>query len=90
MHADVCRPGKGRKRRYVFPAAFVLHSLRHTALTRLGEAGADAFTIMMQGGNSSVTISQRYVHPTPETVELVYDRLAALNSRVLEASSGQS
>jgi hypothetical protein len=45
---------------------------------------------MMQAGNSSVTISQRYVHPTPETVELVYDRLAALNSRVLEASSGQS
>jgi hypothetical protein len=25
---------------------FVIHCLRHTFLTRLGEAGADAFTIM--------------------------------------------
>jgi integrase len=28
------------------PTDFVLHSLRHTMLRRLGEAGADAFTIM--------------------------------------------
>lgn len=28
------------------PADFLLHSLRHTFLTRMGEAGADAFTIM--------------------------------------------
>jgi integrase len=29
-----------------FAADFVHHSLRHTFGTRLGEAGADAFTIM--------------------------------------------
>jgi integrase len=38
---------------------FVLHSLRHTYGTRLGEAGADAFTIMRLMGHSSVTVSQR-------------------------------
>jgi integrase len=60
-------------------ADFVLHSLRHTMLTRLGESGADAFTIMRIAGHSSVTVSQRYVHPTPEGLERAFDRLEALN-----------
>jgi hypothetical protein len=64
----------------------VLHSLRHTALTRLGETGADAFTIVKLAGCSSVTVSQRYMHPG-ETVQLGFDRVEALNSRALEASS---
>jgi hypothetical protein len=51
------------------PKEFVLHSLRHTFGTRLGEAGADAFTIMRILGHSTITVSQRYVHPTPETME---------------------
>jgi integrase len=58
---------------------FVLHSLRHTYGTRLGEAGADAFTIMRLMGHSSVTVSQRYVHPTPEGMERAVERLEALN-----------
>ena len=59
---------------------FVVHSLRHSMLTRLGEAGADAFTIMKIAGHSSVTVSQRYVHPTPEGVERVFERLQDLNA----------
>jgi site-specific recombinase XerD len=35
---------------------FIMHSLRHTMLTPLGEAGADAFTIMKIAGQSSVTV----------------------------------
>jgi hypothetical protein len=50
MHARVCRPGKGKASRYVFPAPFMLHSMRHTCLTRIGEAGADAFTMMKLEG----------------------------------------
>jgi integrase len=61
------------------PEEFVLHSLRHTFGTRLGEAGADAFTIMRLMGHSTVTVSQRYVHPSPESVELAYARLTNLN-----------
>lgn len=53
--------------------------LRHAALTHLGEGGADAFTIMRSAGHSSVTVSQRYVHPTGETVQLAFDQLEALN-----------
>jgi hypothetical protein len=36
-----------------FPAEFVLYSLRHTMLTRLGEAGADVFSIMRIAGHSA-------------------------------------
>ena len=62
-----------------FPKDFVLHSLRHSFGTRLGEAGADAFTIMRLMGHSTVTVSQRYVHPSPEAVELAFGRLMELN-----------
>jgi integrase len=59
--------------------------MRHTCLTRLGEAGTDAFTIMKLAGHSSVTVSQRYVHPTPEAAVRAFDRLEALNRLALEA-----
>ena len=61
------------------PEEFVLHSLRHTFGTRLGEAGTGAVTIMKLMGHSTITISQRYVHPSPEAVELAFERLTALN-----------
>jgi integrase len=61
------------------PQDFVLHSLRHTFGTRLGEAGADAFTIMKLMGHSTVAVSQRYVHPSPESMENAVSRLEALN-----------
>ena len=51
------------------PSDFVLHSLRHSFGTRLGESGADAFTIMRLMGHSTVTVSQRYVHPSPEALD---------------------
>ena len=63
----------------------MLHSLRHTYGTRLGEGGADAFSIMRLMGHSSVTISQRYVHPTPEALERAVERLEALNQMAIAA-----
>jgi integrase len=62
------------------PKDFVLHSLRHTMLTRLGEAGADAFTIQRIAGHSSITVSQRYVHPSEESTGRALERLDALNA----------
>lgn len=63
------------------PETFVLHSLRHTFATRLGEAGADAFTIMRIMGHSTITVSQRYVHPTPATMERAFDDLEAMAAK---------
>jgi len=59
---------------------FVLYSLRHTMLTRLGEAGADAFSIQKIAGHSSIVVSQRYVHPTPERLENAFAALEAYNA----------
>ena len=67
------------------PAEFVPHSFRHTYGTRLGESGADAFTIMKLMGHSSVTVSQRYVHPSPEFVEVAVGRFESLNERQRES-----
>ena len=75
------------------PEGFVIYSLRHTYGTRLGEAGADTFTIMRLMGHSSITVSQRYVHPTPEAMERAVERLEAMNteaSKKLTASSDGS
>lgn len=57
----------------------VLHSTRHTFCTRLGKAGADAFTIQKLAGHSSITISQRYVHADREIKESAIKSLHALN-----------
>jgi integrase len=73
-----------------FSTEFVLHSLRHTYLTRLGLAGADAFTIMKLAGHSSVTVSQRYVHPTPRAMQDAVARLDNMNARSLESKSMRS
>jgi integrase len=89
QHRKICEPMIEGKKAVLFPREFVLHGLRHTFLTRLGEAGADAFTIMKLAGHSSVTVSQRYVHPTPESCELAFERLEALNGRGREQLEGK-
>lgn len=75
LHRNAVAPKVEGERRPLFPADFVLHSLRHTMLTRLGESGVDAFTIMRIAGHSSIVVSQRYIHPTPEAVERAFERL---------------
>jgi integrase len=75
LHQSACAPKIDGKRKRIFPKDFVLHSLRHTMLTRLGESGVDAFTIMRIAGHSSIVVSQRYIHPTPEAVERAFERL---------------
>jgi integrase len=54
---------------------FVLYSLRHTFLTRLGQSGCDAWTLARIAGHSSVAMSGRYVHPNEDTVLNALDRL---------------
>jgi integrase len=71
------------------PADAVIHSFRHTFGTRLGEAGADAFTIMKAMGHSTVVVSQKYVHPTPEAMERAFERLDAANQKALASLPGE-
>ena len=54
---------------------FVLYSLRHTFLTRLGESGCDAWTLARIAGHSNVSMSSRYVHPSEDAVLTAMARL---------------
>jgi integrase len=47
---------------------FVLYSLRHTFLTRLGESGCNVWTLARIAGHSSIQMSARYVHPSEDAV----------------------
>jgi hypothetical protein len=58
---------------------FVLYSLRHTFLTRLGESGCDAWTLARIAGHSSIAISARYVQPSENAVLTAMDRLGGHN-----------
>lgn len=55
---------------------FPPYVLRHTALTRLGESGCDAFTLARIAGHSSITMTMRYVHPQAEAIQRAFDNLA--------------
>lgn len=57
------------------PTDCVLHSFRHTYLTRLGRSGASPFEIKRLAGHSSVAISERYVHSDQETLASAVERL---------------
>lgn len=54
---------------------FVLYSLRHSFLTRLGQSGCDAWTLARIAGHASITISARYVHPSEDAVLNAMSRL---------------
>lgn len=55
---------------------FVLYSLRHTFLTRLGESGCDAWTLARIAGHSSIAMSTRYVHPSEDAVFTALEKLS--------------
>jgi integrase len=72
QHAKALRLSKVRP--------FVLYTLRHTFLTRLGESGCDAWTLARIAGHSSIAISSRYVHPSEDAVLSAMSRLGGHNS----------
>jgi integrase len=41
-----------------------VHTLRHTALSRMIDAGFDDYTVMAISGHSSTRMRERYTHPT--------------------------
>jgi integrase len=52
-----------------------LHDLRHTAASKMIEAGADLVTVSKILGHSSIQMTMRYAHPTPENMRRAVDRL---------------
>jgi integrase len=59
---------------------FVLHSVRHSFLTRLGESGCDTWTLARIAGHSSIKVSSRYVHPSSDAMQAAMSRLGGEES----------
>jgi len=59
---------------------FRLYDFRHTYGTRMAMAGVDLMTLRELMGHSSITITQRYCHPTPEHKVSAMERLEAYNA----------
>lgn len=51
------------------------HALRHTAATRMVEAGVDLVTVSKILGHSSIQMTMRYAHPTPENMKRAVEKL---------------
>jgi len=57
------------RRKIGLPDSCTLHGTRHSYLTRLGAAGADAFTISKIAGHATIQQSSQYVHPSEARLE---------------------
>jgi len=51
------------------------HDLRHTFATRLVLAGVDLATVSKLLGHSSIQMTMRYAHPTPEALKNAVNKL---------------
>jgi len=55
-----------------------LHDLRHTAASKMIEVGADLVTVSKILGHSSIQMTMRYAHPTPENMRLAVSKLGEI------------
>ena len=55
-----------------------LHDLRHTAASKMIEAGADLVTVSKILGHASIQMTMRYAHPTPENMRLAVNKLGEI------------
>lgn len=54
------------------------HDLRHTAASKMVEAGVDLVTVSKILGHASIQMTMRYAHPTPENMRLAVEKLAGI------------
>ena len=73
--ASACREAKIEEFRF--------HDFRHTAITRMIQAGLAPMEIMKISGHSQMTTFARYVNPDTSAVQRIADRLSAYNSEVM-------
>jgi integrase len=66
--------------------AFRLYDFRHTFGSRSAMAGVDLATLKELMGHSTISMTMRYVHPTPEHKRAAVDKLERFNTeQVFEA-----
>ena len=57
------------------PSVVIPHAMRHTAITRLAETGADIKTVQEFSGHESLEMVLRYAHAQDQAVDRALDRL---------------
>lgn len=55
-----------------------LHTLRHTAATRMIEGGIDLVSVSKILGHASIQMTMRYAHPSPASLKLAVEKLGAI------------
>jgi excisionase family DNA binding protein len=65
-----------------------IHDLRHTAASKMVEAGVDLVTVSKILGHSSIQMTMRYAHPTPENMRRAVEVLARICPRRVPAEKG--
>jgi site-specific recombinase XerD len=66
------------------------HDLRHTFATRLVLAGVDLATVSKLFGHSSIHMTMRYSHPTPEALKKAVEALSSSKSEKSVSNSVSS
>ena len=57
------------------PNQVVRHTLRHTAITHLVQAGVDLPTVKRISGHKTLAMVERYAHANDEHIQAAMDRL---------------
>ncbi|HEX8073219.1 MAG TPA: site-specific integrase [Pyrinomonadaceae bacterium] len=65
------------------------HDLRHTAATRMAEAGVSAFDIRDVLGHANIAMTQRYAHATPEGKRRAVEALAGKDGHKMVTIAGR-
>lgn len=63
-----------------------IHDLRHTAATKMIERGIDLVTVSKILGHSTIQMTMRYAHPTPENMQRAVDKLSEIFEDELQKS----
>lgn len=69
---------------------FRLYDFRHTYGSRMAMAGVDLMTLRELMGHSSITITQRYCHPTSEHKLAAVAKLAEYNAVATKKPQSQT
>jgi site-specific recombinase XerD len=57
------------------PEEIVFHSLRHTAITHLVQAGVDLVTVKRISGHKTLQMVERYAHQNGQHIQAAMDKL---------------
>jgi integrase len=70
--ADAAKGQHARALKASAVRSFEPYVLRHTALTKLADKGADAYTLARIAGHSSIVVTMRYIHPQADAIDRAF------------------